>query len=124
MRSTRCTTVLHMYTCEPTFIFIETVLLSTPNIYYKNDIFVICVCVCGGGSILVKCEKMRNIWILVKIARLVSGLRTRIFSLSQTETFRFIHFIMKLWKWKRPYNPALVAQIPGPLVRSRRDHIC
>ena len=49
-----------------------------------------CVCVWGGGGggggeYLSQVKENPNIWISVKIARL----RTRIFSLSQTETLRF-----------------------------------
>ena len=58
----------------------------------------VCVCVCvgggggGGGEYLSQVIENPNIWISVKIARL----RTRIFSLSQTETLRFIHVNMTL----------------------------
>ena len=55
------------------------------------------VCVRGGVSKSSE-KKIPNIWISVKIACLVSRLRTRIFSLSQTETFRLINVIMKLKK--------------------------
>ena len=62
---------------------------------------------------------MPNVWISVKIACLVSRLRTRIFNLSQTETFRSINVIMKLKKVKQPYKPVPgeSLQIPGSLVR-------
>ena len=62
---------------------------------------------------------MPNIWISMKIACLVSRLRTCIFSLSQTETFRFINVIMNLIKGKRPYKPVPVAQSVASRFRSR-----
>ena len=52
------------------------------------------MCVWGGGGCLSQ-VRMPNILISVKVACLVSRLRTRIFSLSQTETFSFVHVIMK-----------------------------
>ena len=60
-----------------------------------------CVCVCGGGGggyLSQVRKKMPNIWISVKMACLVSRLRTRIFSLSQAETFRFINVINETLK--------------------------
>ena len=46
----------------------------------------------GGGEYLCQVKENSHIWISVKIA----CLRTRILSLSQTETLRFIHVNMKL----------------------------
>ena len=62
---------------------------------------------------------MPNNWISVKIACFVSRLRTRIFSLSQTETFRFINVIMEFIKGKRPYKPVPEAQSVASPFRSR-----
>ena len=60
---------------------------------------ILCMCVCVGGTLYlsqVKKSKYLEFSEDRMFGLLVSHLRTRIFSLSQTETFRFIHVIMKI----------------------------